>query len=358
MTDMRGVRGAVLDAATYSADHSDPELSAYHMARLRRDFAYEVKGSWMTERFRAESPLEGAEVILAAETGHRVEVVVATEVAVAFLQFDTRANDLTAWAAAATRAAARAAYKQIRERYPETDLREDVRITFWAMMPDGRTASFNRRLAAPSWQETMENYPRPTLQDLHALMQWTEPAGAAGRLVLWHGDVGTGKTWAIRALVRKWAPWCSSEYVVDPEEFFGKASYLLSVLLGEEEQRKWRLIVIEDAGELLSVDAKERVGQGLSRLLNVTDGLVGQGLRVLVLLTTNEPLQKLHPAVSRPGRCAAEITFERWGAEESAEWLAERGVAAETDRARTLAEMYAELTGVRTKMPVTAGFAP
>ena len=42
-------------------------------------------------------------------------------------------------------------------------------------------------------------------------------------------------------------------------------------------------------------------GQGLSRLLNVSDGLLGEGLRAVVLVTTNEPLRRLHPAVVRPG---------------------------------------------------------
>ena len=49
------------------------------------------------------------------------------------------------------------------------------------------------------------------------------------------------------------------------------------------------------------MDAKERTGQALSRFLNVVDGLIGQGLRLLVLVTSNEELGKLHPAVSRPG---------------------------------------------------------
>jgi hypothetical protein len=54
-----------------------------------------------------------------------------------------------------------------------------------------------------------------------------------------------------------------------------------------------------------AADAKEQAGQGLSRFLNVVDSIIGQGLRVLILVTTNEPLRRLHPAVSRPGRCAA-----------------------------------------------------
>ena len=74
-------------------------------------------------------------------------------------------------------------------------------------------------------------------------------------------------------------------------------------------EKGWRLLVLEDTGELLTPDAKTVIGQGLSRFLNVVDGLIGQGLRVLVLVTTNEEIRKLHPAVARPGRCAANVSF-------------------------------------------------
>ena len=67
------------------------------------------------------------------------------------------------------------------------------------------------------------------------------------------------------------------------------------------------------------------IGQGLSRFLNVVDGLIGQGLRVLVLVTTNEPIRKLHPAVARPGRCAANVEFAPLAADEAAAWLDEHG---------------------------------
>ena len=89
----------------------------------------------------------------------------------------------------------------------------------------------------------------------------------------------------------------------------------MTVLLGADDHDDddgaphWRLIVIEDADELLRSDAKREAGQSLSRLLNVADGFIGQGVNALILITTNEPIGRLHPAVVRPGRCLAEVEF-------------------------------------------------
>jgi SpoVK/Ycf46/Vps4 family AAA+-type ATPase len=146
--------------------------------------------------------------------------------------------------------------------------------------------------------------------------------------------------------------------VTDPETFFGSSpKYMLDVLLDEEDDEdEWRLLVLEDTGELLAADAKERTGQGLSRLLNVVDGLIGQGLRVVVLVTTNEPLGALHEAVSRPGRCAAQIEFAPFTLDEAREWLERNGGDAEP-RAGTLASLYARAAGLEVRERRPVGFA-
>jgi ATP-dependent 26S proteasome regulatory subunit len=118
------------------------------------------------------------------------------------------------------------------------------------------------------------------------------------------------------------------------------------------------VLILEDTGELLSPDAKAVIGQGLSRFLNVVDGLIGQGLRVLVLVTTNEPIRTLHPAVARPGRCAANIEFLPLSAAEANAWLKRHRHEEQVQDATLLASLYAVLEGeTAVAASQAAGFA-
>jgi hypothetical protein len=222
-----------------------------------------------------------------------------------------------------------------------------VPVEFWYATPRG-PRSVSRSIEAPSWPEITANYAASVRDDLTALVAGSRPVGR-GRLVLWHGEPGTGKTTAIRALARSWRSWCRTLFVVDPEAFFGQADYLLDVLLDRapgvdrtvDRAAQWRLLVIEDVDELLRDDARQVSGQALGRLLNLTDGMIGQGLNVLLLLTTNEPVTRLHPAVVRPGRCLAEVAFAPLSAAEAGAWLGGEAGVARPERPLTLAELYA-----------------
>jgi hypothetical protein len=241
---------------------------------------------------------------------------------------------------------------------PSTDRRVPVR--FWSYASYG-AMSIARTVAVPAWADISGNYPAGVGKRLAGLVNPAFRPADRGRLVLWYGPPGTGKTFALRALAWEWRAWCEMHYVVDPELLFGqRADYLLELVLDDEEEdeRKWRLLVLEDTGELLAADAKEQTGQGLSRLLNLVDGLIGQGLRVLVLVTTNEPLRRLHPAVARPGRCAAKIEFAPFSPEEAAAWLQTRGADPAGEQGSTLASLFARVGGYEPEPARLLGFAP
>jgi hypothetical protein len=68
-----------------------------------------------------------------------------------------------------------------------------------------------------------------------------------------------------------------------------------------------------------------------------------------LLITTNEPMRGLHPAVIRPGRCLADVQFRPFTQAEAEAWLF--GLANVPSGDLTLAELYRALGDLD---PVTA----
>lgn len=96
------------------------------------------------------------------------------------------------------------------------------------------------------------------------------------------------------------------------------------------------------SGRLILWQGPPGTGQALSRLLNVSDGLLGQGLNLCTLITTNEPVERLHPAVRRPGRCLAQVEVPPLEPETANRWLEGRNGGAPIAEPITLAELFAK----------------
>jgi len=371
--------------AVHNVEHSEVADAVFNARVLEGGFPVLHADNWTTQANAVE--LTGERVFVHATRWGRREIIRADGTLIDVGLF---AGQATVAVAANSEDDARSALERLRKLLPAPDpsAAQEVTVTFWTYGPHGPQPAW-RTISVPAWADVASNYSAPTHAGLVRLMGDFQPAHG-GQLVLWHGAVGTGKTFALRALAWEWRDWCDIHYIVDPDSFFGQhADYLMHVLLqsewesqftgwdsagglvgvgsiqvvravraepevGDERaegpihgQKGWRLLVLEDTGELLQPDAKAVIGQGLSRFLNVADGLIGQGLRVLVLVTTNEEIRKLHPAVARPGRAAANVRFDPLTAVEASAWLAEHGRGDDAaSSAATIAELYARLAGL------------
>ena len=378
---------------THQVEH-DGLTGAVFTARVLERGDREVRRDGWASSAR-ELPSLGEPLLRSTVEGGQAVVV---EVGEVLLQIHLMSGNVYLIAAAGSCEPIDTLLERLRKELPAPDpsSAHEVTVTFWTYGPNGPMPSW-RSIAVPSWDEIRENYSTNTRAGLDSLMSGWQPAHG-GQLILWHGLAGTGKTFGLRALAWEWREWCDFHYIVDPDTFFGQhADYLMSVLLqpeymgmmvpsahgfirqgalsfsigevtalseneegdddGESVGKAWRVLVLEDTGELLTPDARAVIGQGLSRFLNVVDGLIGQGLRVLVLVTTNEPIRKLHPAVARPGRCAANIEFDSLDADEASTWLAAHANADGVGTSMTLAELYARAAGRDPSETRLVGFA-
>jgi hypothetical protein len=316
---------------TASLAVDEPETNLAVLAFVR---AYNARGyrALISHQFGRDVPLSAVPerrlTVLDVETDHQVyRLVEVDDVLLLLRSWRTGAEMLVG---AGDIAKARNVVEEVRSRLPAEQPGKRVRVRF----TDQDTHDRKLWLDVRPWPEIRDLYPVPVAEALNSLVTHRATVAQGGRVLLWHGAAGTGKTSAIRALLYAWRNWADGTVVTDPDALLSNPRYLRRAVFDDPGEDRWQLLVLEDAEALLRRDVHRG---GLAKLLNLTDGLLGQGLRCLFLITTNEPLRTVPPALLRPGRCLAVVEFTPLPASQAAALLGRP-----TGGPMTLAEVLAQ----------------
>ena len=160
-------------------------------------------------------------------------------------------------------------------------------------------------------------------------------------LTILQGSPGTGKTSYLKYLVHSLRhshrfyylpvtvyPMLASSSTVD--------FWHLETVLHEKKQK---VVIIEDAETLLMQRAADNQ-ESLSNLLNIADGFLGAFLQMHLICTVNTQIDKLDPAVLRPGRLLARYVFNRLSRAEARTLAAAKGLNIPDREDYSLAEIY------------------
>jgi len=167
-------------------------------------------------------------------------------------------------------------------------------------------------------------------------------------LVLFHGLPGTGKTYYIRHLLREMAiakkiviymPPNMVDYLVEPAFM----TFLSQMVTSLSSQGKFCVLLIEDAEPLLASRNTTGRIQGVTNLLNMTDGLLNDMLKLQIICTFNVDLKELDAALLRPGRLIARKEFKALGEIEANLLAQSLGIKHHFKAPATLSEIYAML---------------
>lgn len=154
-------------------------------------------------------------------------------------------------------------------------------------------------------------------------------------VVVLHGEQGTGKTTYIRHLMSK----VNKNMIFVPTDMVGKLSApdSLPFLIENKES----VLIIEDGeGAIMDRATSEGSRNAVSSILNISDGILGDCLKMQFIVTMNAKRGSIDPAIMRKGRLIAEHEFKKLSKEDSNKLLESLGFSYRTSVPMSITEIY------------------
>lgn len=153
-------------------------------------------------------------------------------------------------------------------------------------------------------------------------------------LTLLYGAPGTGKTTLLKKLITNSK---STFYMLDASLLSNITSGNFIDFLGEYCQKS--VFILEDCEKLL-MDRNKNYNPWIGTLLNLTDGMLGEGLNIRFICTFNANLKDIDSALMRPGRL--KVCYEFKGLTKDRLDSLSKELCKDLSGKSTLAEIYSE----------------
>ena len=186
----------------------------------------------------------------------------------------------------------------------------------------------------PKQKLDLEHNYGPSFMPVHDKILSTLNKKNANGLVLLHGEPGTGKTHYLKYLASK---------IKDKKVMF-VPPYLVDFITSPEMtpfliENSDSILFIEDAERVIT-DRDTNAANGVSNILNLTDGILGDILNIQIVATFNMDRKKIDTALLRKGRLIAEHKFGKLNVDDANKLIKHLGMEHVVTEDMTLTEIY------------------
>lgn len=155
-----------------------------------------------------------------------------------------------------------------------------------------------------------QNYSEEVIKTVKQFLLYSEKTTHG--ILLISGPVGTGKSYLIRSILTE-LPERRAVVCTPPTEFLVQAGLLAQVVANFRKS----VIVLEDVGEVITIDSASKYSDARANLLNFSEGFLSLLTDTIVVLSFNYEIDKIDPAVVRPGRCVGRILVKELSYEQA-----------------------------------------